>query len=92
MGANRRPRDLTPRLPNEMAVTTSVVRGVPEPLPPDRAELRQRATSFKLSMRLDMSCRAGLFCARDGQGPAAAASVLGLRGNPATSRASRRDG
>jgi len=50
MGANRRPRDLTPRLPNEMAVTTSVVRGVPEPLPPDRAELRQRATSFKLSI------------------------------------------
>ena len=25
MGANRRPRELTPRLPNEMAVTTSVV-------------------------------------------------------------------
>src|SRR5207237_2224285 len=89
MGTNRRTRDVALAPSNAVAVSTGVVRGVPNRFRRTVAS-RQCATSFKLSTLLDMSGRPGLFWARDGQGPATAASVLGLHGDPATWIASPR--
>ncbi len=53
MFANRRPETCL-RAPNEMAVPTSVVRGVPRALSPDHAAVRHLAHTVNLT-RLELS-------------------------------------
>jgi hypothetical protein len=89
MGSHWRPR-LAVAPSNAMAVPTSLVPWHARGSSAGRRGIEAVRGLVQTVYLTRQVVQASLFCACDGQGPATAASVLGLRGDPATWIASPR--